>query len=353
MTGSAFTPAATALRIDAPGSDFHRVPVTVAWETTRACHLKCLHCRAEAQPRRHPQELTTDEGMSVIAQAAEMGVRVFVITGGDPLMRPDVFGLIGAVSATGMHCGFSPSATRKLSFEALEQAVDAGAGTVHLSLDGASAQSHDRFRGVPGSFERTLAALDAARSIGARVQVGTTVSTRTADELEQMVPLLADRIDLWSLFFLVPTGRGQVAEVLTAEGHESVLRWLAESEFPFAVRTVAAPTHRRVLSELGHPVAPGVNDGNGFAFVSHVGDVCPSGFLPLPAGNVRRTPLAEIYRESPLFRALRDPALLSGRCGRCRYRIVCGGSRARAWAMTGDPLASDPTCAYRPADAER
>ena len=349
MTAPAFTPAVSALRIAPPDSSFDRAPVTVAWETTRACHLKCLHCRAEAQPRRHPLELTTVEGISVISQAAGMGVRVFVITGGDPLMRPDVFDLIGEVSAAGMHCGFSPSATRKLSARALEQAVEAGAATVHLSLDGASAESHDRFRGVPGSFARTLTAIDAARGLGVRVQVGTTVSTRTAHELEQMVPLLTGRISLWSLFFLVPTGRAQMADVLTAQGHEHVLRWLAESEFPFAVRSVAAPTHRRVLSELGQRVPPGVNDGNGFAFVSHVGDVCPSGFLPLPAGNVRSTSLAEIYRESALFRALRDPALLSGRCGRCTYQTVCGGSRARAWAMTGDPLASDPTCAYQPA----
>ncbi len=349
MIREAFTPAASALRIPTAAADFGRAPVTVAWETTRACHLKCLHCRATAQPRRDPRELTTAEGMDLIAQAAGMGVRVFVLTGGDPLMRPDVLDLIGSVSAAGMHCGFSPSATRRLTGEALERVVGAGAATIHLSLDGASAESHDGFRGVPGSFGRTMAAIDAARRLGARVQVGTTVSTRTVAELEAVARQLAGRISLWSLFFLVPTGRAQAADVLSPGEHDRVLRWLAGTAFPFAVRTVAAPTYRRVLAELGREPPAGVNDGNGFAFVSHRGDVCPSGFLPLPGGNVRERPLAEIYRRAPLFRALRDPDRLTGRCGRCRYRIVCGGSRARAWAMTGDPLGSDPTCSHQPA----
>lgn len=348
MTRTAFTPAASGLGIGGPAPDFDRAPVTLAWETTRACHLKCLHCRAVAQPRRDPGELTTAEGKGLIGQAAAMGVRVFVLTGGDPLMRPDVYDLIGSVSAAGMHCGFAPSATRRLTAQALERAVDAGAATIHVSLDGASAETHDDFRGVPGSFRRTLSAIDVAWGLGARVQVGTTVSTCTIDDLAAMVPLIADRISLWSLFFLVPTGRAQAEQVLTPERHEHVLHWLASEDLPFRVRTVAAPTYRRVLAQLGREVGPGVNDGNGFAFVSHRGDVLPSGFLQVKAGNVRERSLAKIYREAPLFRALRDPARLTGRCGRCQYRSLCGGSRARAWAMTGDPLGADPTCAYEP-----
>jgi radical SAM protein with 4Fe4S-binding SPASM domain len=213
----------------------------------------------------------------LIGQAAAIGVRVFVLTGSDPLMRPDVYDLIGAVSAAGMHCGFAPTATRRLTGQALERAVDAGAATIHVSLDGASAETHDDFRGVPGSFRRTLSAIDVAWGLGARVQVGTTVSTCTIDDLAAMVPLIADR---------------------------------------------------RALAQLGREVGPGVNDGNGFAFVSHRGDVLPSGFLQVKAGNVRERSLAKIYREAPLFRALRDPARLTGRCGRCEYRSLCGGSRA-------------------------
>ena len=331
--------------------DFAVAPLTVAWEITRACPLRCVHCRADAQHRRDPGELTTAEGLDLIAHAAEMGTRVFVITGGDPLARDDVFELLAAAREAGMYVGFSPSVTPRLTADALAHAVAAGAGTVHLSLDGANADTHDTFRGVPGSFERTLAALDAAHAAGARLQVGTSVSRRTVQDLPGIVPLLAGRVDLWTLFFLVPTGRAQAEDLLDAAEHERVLRWLVDAELPCPARTIAAPTYRRVLTQHGRAVGPAVNDGNGFAFVSHVGDVCPSGFLQVTAGNVRDAPLAHWYRDSPLFRSLRDPERLGGKCGICEFRRICGGSRARAWALTGDVLAADPTCAYEPAAA--
>lgn len=328
--------------------DFTRAPMTVAWEITRACPLRCQHCRAEAQPRRDPAELTTEEGYRLIDDAAGMGTRVLVITGGDPLARPDVFDLITAVRDSGMHPGFSPSVTPRLTAKALSRAVAAGAGTVHLSLDGATPATHDAFRGVRGSFERTLTAIDMATQAGARLQVGTTVARSTVADLPAIASLLDGRVDLWTLFFLVPTGRAQASDVLDPAAHEATLRWLADTEHPFAVRTIAAPTYRRVLAERGGTHGPAVNDGNGFAFVSHVGDVCPSGFLQLPVGNVRDAPLHHWYRDAPLFRRLRDPDALGGKCGRCEHKTRCGGSRARAWALTGDPLASDPSCAYQP-----
>ena len=328
--------------------DFSLAPLTAAWEITRACPLKCVHCRADAQHHRDPGELTTEEGLSLITQAAEMGVRVFVITGGDPLARPDAFDLVAAAAATGMHTGFSPSVTPRLTADALTRAADAGAQTIHLSLDGARAETHDDFRGVKGAFDRTLAAMDVIAGLDARLQIGSSVSRRTVGDLPDMIPLLTGRVDLWSLFFHVPTGRGQTEDMLDAQEHEEVLHWLATTEFPFMVRTTASPTFRRVLVQLGNPPGPGVNDGNGFAFVSHLGDVCPSGFLQLPAGNVRDRPLAHWYRESELFTSLRDPDRLEGKCGRCNFKTLCGGSRARAWALTGNPLAADPTCAYEP-----
>lgn len=334
-----------------PLPDFAAAPLTVAWEITRACPLRCTHCRADAQHRRDERELTTTEGVSLIADAAQMGTRVLVITGGDPLARPDVFDLLTTVRDSGMHAGFSPSVTPRLTRAALAGAVEAGAATVHLSLDGASAQTHDAFRGVRGSFDRTLAAIDGAHEVGARLQVGTSVTRTTAGDLQAIVPLLVGKVDLWTLFFLVPTGRAQTREVLDAETHEHVLSWLADSDLPFAARTIAAPTYRRVLAQRGRPVGPPVNDGNGFAFVSHVGDVCPSGFLQLPVGNVRDAPLSHWYRNAPVFRDLRDPDRLVGKCGRCEFRTLCGGSRARAWAMTGDHLAADPTCAHEPSIA--
>lgn len=274
-----------------------------------------------------------------------MGTPVFVITGGDPLARPDVFDLLGAVRGAGMHAGFSPSVTPRLTPAALQRAVTAGADTIHLSLDGACAETHDAFRGVPGSFARTMTALRVAHDTGARLQVGTTVSRRTVAELPAIAESLAGTAWQWALFFLVPTGRAATADMLDPDEHEEVMGWLATTEFPFPVRTVAGPAYRRVLAQHGLPAAPGVNDGNGFCFVSHLGAVCPSGFLQMPVGNVRQRSLADCYQD-PLFRALRDPDRLKGKCGTCRYRRICGGSRARAWAVTGDPLASDPTCAF-------
>lgn len=328
--------------------DFSAAPLTLAWEITRACPLRCLHCRADAQRRRHPDELTTEEGLGLIDQAARMGVRVFVVTGGDPLARPDVFEFLAAARRSGMHAGFSPSVTARLTPAALERAVAAGAGTIHLSLDGAWVETHDGFRGVRGSFARTVAAIEVAATTAARLQVGTTVSRRTLPDLPAVAELLAGKAWQWALFFLVPTGRAAVADMLSPAEHEEVMTWLATSSFPFPVRTVAAPAYRRVLAQQGGPAVPGVNDGNGFCFVSHLGDVCPSGFLQLPVGNVRHHSLAALYQQHPLFVALRDPDRLSGKCGRCPYRRLCGGSRARAWALSGDPLASDPTCAYEP-----
>lgn len=331
--------------------DFARAPVTVAWEVTRACPLRCVHCRAEAQPRRHPDELSTAEGRHLIADAAAMGARVMVITGGDPLARPDTMELLGAVRDAGMHAGFSPSATARLTPATLARAVEAGAGTIHLSLDGDRPETHDGFRRVRGSHRRTTALIEAAVELGVRVQVGTAVSRRTVEELPLLAEHLPRGIALWSLFFLVPTGRAARDDLLSAAEHEAVLTWLSAVDLPFSVRTIAAPAFTRVLAQAGGDPLPSVTDGNGMCFVSHTGAVFPSGFLQVPVGNVRAAPLRHWYRHSPLFVALRDKERLEGRCGRCEYRLLCGGSRARAWAMTGNPFAEEPTCAYEPAVA--
>lgn len=370
-------------RPDFGAVDFNRSPFTVAWEITRACALACIHCRAEAQPYRHPRELTTEEAFDVVDQVVEVGRPILVVTGGDPLMRDDCFAIIERAASHGLRVAFSPSATGRCTKEALARAKDAGVSRVHVSVDGPDADSHDAFRGVRGSFQRTLEVLQATLDLGLPLQVGTTVSRHSAAGLPRVASLIADYNPvMWSLFFLVPTGRGQAADMVSPEEHEQVLHWLydASKDAHFDIRTTAAMHYRRVVvqrrqaeaassradpdartvafpnvsgagysfqAELG--VSPkGVNDGDGFAFIDHVGNVCPSGFLPLPAGNVRNQGLAEIYQESLLFRQLRDRSLLKGKCGRCEYRSVCGGSRARAYALTGDYLASDPTCVHRP-----
>jgi radical SAM protein len=359
--------------------DFDRTPFTLAWEVTRACALACVHCRAEAQPRRDPLELTTDEGRRLIDQVVAIGRPILVLTGGDPLMRPDIYDLAAYGVGRGLRVALSPSATRRVTRAALRRVKEIGVSMIHISLDGADAAVHDAFRGVRGSFARTEAILRDVVDLGLPLQVGTTVTRHNAETL----PAIAERVAaagaaMWSVFFLVPTGRGRASDMISAAEHERVLRWLhAHSQSaPYRVRTTAAPHFRRVVIQAlrqehgagdggepprweatgaGYafragraPAERGVNDGDGFCFISHRGDVCPSGFLQLPAGNVRERSLAEIYREAPLFRALRDRALLTGRCGRCPYRGVCGGSRARAYALTGDYLAEDPACAYRP-----
>lgn len=359
--------------------DFDNAPFTIAWEVTRACAYACFHCRADAQHKRDPRELTTDEGKRLIDDLAGFGTRpILVLTGGDPLMRRDLFELAAYADAAGLRVSLTPTATALATRARMRQAREAGIRRVAFSVDAADAQTHDRFRGFSGSFERTMNGMRAAAAEGLSLQVNTTVYADNAARLSEMVPMLAHHnVVQWSVFFLVPTGRGAQLPMLDAAGHERVLSWLYElsKEAPFDIKATAAPQYRRIAIEqaraaasaesgdlkqgrvagagyryedgLDRPVK-GVNDGRGFMFISHLGDVTPSGFLPIVAGNVRERSAVEIYREAQLFRELRDPALLHGKCGRCRYKVVCGGSRARAYGVTGDYLAEDPSCAYRP-----
>ncbi len=363
--------------------DFDRAPFLVIWETTQACDLACVHCRAEARPERDPRELTTDEALKLLEEVRRFGRPLFVLTGGDPAKRPDTVEIIRHGARIGLRMGLTPSATPLLTPAFLGEVVDAGLSRLAMSLDGASARVHDDFRRVEGSFDLTWGALAEARRLDLSTQVNTTVTRRTVGDLARMADALAESgIALWSVFFLVPTGRGQESDLIDGDEHEAVFHQLAElaETMPFDIKTTAAPHYRRVLIQrqvaerrAGHRDAPpdpltggvgfsmadgmgrarGVNDGNGFLFVSHRGDLFPSGFLPLARGNVRTDDLVEVYRNDPLFRALRDPDRLGGKCGVCEYRTVCGGSRARAWAMTGDPLGAEPRCAHIPARWKR
>jgi radical SAM protein len=364
--------------------DFDITPFTVAWEITRACALACVHCRAEAQPRRDPRELSTEEGLRLIDELVEVGGPILVVTGGDPLMRPDLIDFIRYAAGRGLRVALSPTATALATRERLQEARDAGVARVQISLDGSRPDIQDAFRGRKGSFQRTLEILETVRDLGVSLQVGTTVSRYNLGDLERIAELVARYgAVMWSLFFLVPTGRGKMEDMISAEEHERVFNWMYDLSkgAPFDVRTTAAQHYRRVVIQrrrqesagtesasggalmvtgAGYSFADGlgqsgkgVNDGNGFAFVSHTGDVCPSGFLPLAAGNVREQSFVEIYRHSELFRELRDYRRLKGKCGLCDFRDVCGGSRARAFAVTGDYLESDPYCAYIPPAARR
>lgn len=360
--------------------DFDQMPFTVAWEITKACALNCIHCRAVAQKRRHPLELTLEEGYGVIDQLVKMGKPILIITGGDPLMRRDVYELLDYAVLRGLRVALSPSATKLVNQESLKRVKDAGVHMVHISLDGSRPEVHDAFRGFQGSYQRTLEILANLRELAIPFQIGTTVNRHNLEDLPQIAQVAEGAgVTVWSVFFLVPTGRGQASDMVSPQEHEHTYHWLYElsQSAPFHIRTTAAPAYRRVviqrtrqaqgggqesssvprweLTGAGYAFregealqGKGANDGNGFCFIDHLGNVCPSGFLQVPAGNVRERPLAEIYRTAPLFRDLRDPTRLKGKCGACEFKQVCGGSRARAFALTGDYLAPEPTCVYLP-----
>ena len=359
-------------------ANFDLAPFTIAWELTRACAFACKHCRAEAQPKRDPNELTTEEAHRLIDQIREFGDPILIITGGDPMMRRDLFDILGYAVEKGLRTSLTPTTTRLVTREALARVKDVGVRRVAVSLDGPTAEVHDAFRGFSGSFEIARDIIKQVADVGLSLQINTTVSRYNVHLLDQMADLVErSNVVQWSLFFLVPTGRANAVDMISPEEHEQVFNWLYElgKRASFDIKSTAAPAYRRVVIQrqpvvqghsstkgsapalagagyryadgLGRP-SKGVNDGNGFCFISHTGDVCPSGFLPLSAGNVREQSLVDIYRNAPLFRRLRDTNELKGKCGSCDFRDVCGGSRARAYAINNDPLAEDPSCVYQP-----
>lgn len=354
--------------------DLAEAPFLVIWEMTRACALACVHCRANAMRHRDPRELTTDEGRRLLDTVRRFGTPLVVLTGGDPIRRPDVAELVRYGTALGLRMTLTPSGTPRTTREKLQVLREAGLARLAVSLDGATAASHDAFRGVRGSFQWSLRILDHARDLGLPRQINTTVTRQTVSALPALVSLVGEyQVAMWSVFFVVPTGRATAAQSLSAAEMETVFGWLADvaERAPFDVKTTAAPQFRRVVLQRrerqgpGAPVvapagfrvaadgigraAAGITDGRGMVFVSHVGDIMPSGFLPLTVGNVRADDLVTVYREHALFQALRDPDRLEGKCGRCEFRGVCGGSRARAWAASGNPLAEEPLCLHQPA----
>ncbi len=344
---------------------FEERPFIAIWETTRACDLVCLHCRACATPKAHPDELTNTEARALLGQFAAAHVPLVVLTGGDPAKRVDLVELVDHGRQLGLEMGLTPSATPLVTYELLRRLKQAGLGRLAISIDGSDAALHDAFRGVQGSFDTSLRILQDAASLGIPTQINTTVRAGV-DELLEPTSRLVEQLGcvLWSVFFVVPTGRANSALLLDPEQVEKQLNQLADisKRVPFAIKTTAAPHYRRVLAQrktagdtLVRPAryvrgrsALTVNEGRGMLFVSHTGDVYPSGFLPIPCGNVRSVDPIDVYRHHPLFEVLRDPDALSGKCSACEYRVKCGGSRARAYAMSGDYLASDESCAYVP-----
>jgi len=331
----------------------------VYWEITRACSLTCRHCRAEATPTADPEELGPSEGRALLERLAAFGDPKphVILTGGDPLERADLWDLVRYAKSLGLLVSVSPSATPRLTPEVVRRFKDEGVEAISLSIDCATADRHDALRGVPGCFERTLAAGRAAADANLMVQVNTLVSAETLKDLPQVYSLVKQmKAARWSLFFLVSVGRGTVLQPIEPAEAQALLEWLADLPrgpgLPVVTTTEAPHFRRVVLDRRNLPVVAaarsgfGVRDGNGVMFISHTGDVSPSGFLPISAGNVRAQDPVEIYRDASLFQSLRRATEFGGRCGTCSFHGVCGGSRARAWSATGDPLAEDPLCTY-------
>ena len=360
--------------------DYAQRPMLVFWEVTRACLLACAHCRASATPDALPGELSTEEGRRLIDQVAGFGrpYPILVLTGGDCLLRKDTFELVEYANSLGVPVAMSPSVTPMLTDEAIHTMVECGVKAVSLSLDGATAATHDGVRGIPGHFDQTIPAIRALVAAGLKVQINTTVMRANVDELADIAALMAQTgVHIWEVFFLVHVGRGEATGAITPQEHEDVCHFLYDaSHYGYIVRTVEAPFFRRVVvqrreglpapadelyvrlheqlvahlgPERGRSSAhtASTRDGKGIVFVAYNGEVYPAGFLPLGLGSVREQPLADIYRDNPTLLRIRSMEF-GGRCGVCEYADLCGGSRARAYAATGDPLAEDPACPYVP-----
>ena len=334
-----------------------QAPNVVVWESTQACDMKCIQCRVNSRPHRHPLELSTAEAFHLVDQVAKMKVPLFALTGGDPLKRADLLPIVQYASRNGLRTSLTVSTTPLLIRQAIIDLKESGLARAAASLDGSTAQLHDSFRGAPGAFKKTLDAISWCQEAKLPVQINTTITRRNFADLDCMLELLAEKkIALWNVFFLVPTARVQLSDLLTAEEHEEVFAKLYEASehVPFEIKTTEGQHYQRFLAQhakesAGKSAADGLYDGKGLVFVSHTGEVYPSGFLPLPAGNILWEPLSEIYQFSPVFRSLRDSSQLKGKCGRCEFKDICGGSRARAYAMSNDPLLEEPRCAYVPA----
>lgn len=370
-----------------PAVDFDTTPFLIIWETTRSCALACRHCRADAILGRDPGELSTQEGYKLLDEAADMGVPIVVLSGGDPLNRPDLEDLIAYGKSRGLRMGTIPAATPNLTLERIRSLRAAGVDQIAFSLDAPTAELHDGFRRTPGAFAKTLEGVHYAHWSGVPLQINTCFGAWNLQYLEQMVELVTSlKVVFWEVFFLVPQGRGREMEGLTPAQFEAVFERLRRlnREVPFVIKITEAQHYRRFVirrerqaaeaegdssradGRIEHALArqrgvnggmglspKAVNSGKGFLFVDHLGNICPSGFLPISVGNVRTTSIAKAYRESPLFRDLRDPAKLKGKCGLCEFADVCGGSRARAYALSADPLESDPSCLYQPRPAAK
>ncbi|MBE6441277.1 MAG: heme b synthase [Desulfovibrio desulfuricans] len=343
----------------------------IAWEVTRSCNLACKHCRAEAHPEPYPGELSTEEARALIDTFPQVGSPIIIFTGGDPMMRADVYELVAYAHAKGLICAFSPNGTL-ITPETARKIREAGVNRCSISIDGPDAASHDSFRGVPGAFDASLRGIGCLKDAGVPFQINTTVTRNNLGSFRRIFEL-CERLGAaaWHIFLLVPMGRaaGLADQVISAGEYEEVLHWLYDfrKSTRMHLKATCAPHYYRIMRqrarEEGLPVTPdnfgmdaltrGCLGGTGFCFISHVGQVQPCGYLELNCGNVRETPFPQIWRESEYFRQFRTQSCYKGKCGVCEYHKVCGGCRARAYSMHGDHMGEEPLCSHIPGKLRR
>ncbi len=338
----------------------------LAWEVTRRCNLSCLHCRASSEFGPYPDELTTAEGFTLLKQIRRLGQPVVILTGGEPLLRPDITDLAAFGHSLGLRMVMAVNGSL-LTPEKARTLKAAGIQRLSFSLDGATAGEHDFFRQVAGAFDGLMRGVRAAQEAGLEFQINTTVTRYNLDQLERIQEMAVSLgAAAHHIFMLVPTGRGRALtdQSLSAEEYENTLNGLAQrrDKSPLFIRTTCAPHFYRILREMAHregktitfqthgleAVTRGCLGGWGFCFVSHLGTVQPCGYLEVDCGNIRKQPLPEIWENSPVFLSLRNTGAYSGKCGYCEYFRVCGGCRARAYEATGNYLEAEPLCTYIP-----
>ena len=338
----------------------------VAWETTRNCNLSCVHCRASATSGPYKNELDTQKAFQLLEDISEVAKPIIILTGGEPLLRPDIFRIAKYGSDLGLRMVMAPNGTL-VTQDTAKKLVESGIKRVSISLDGANAESHDRFRGVPGAFKGALQGIEHFKSVGMSFQINTTITKTNLSQIPSILKL-AETLGAVAhhIFLLVPTGRGKyiVDQAIDAEQYEETLNWFYDqrNNTPLQLKATCAPHYYRILRQRAKTegvkitfqshgldaVTRGCLAGSGFCFISHQGKVQPCGFLDLECGDVRETKFSDIWRNSPQFLKLRDFNLLKGKCGMCEYKKFCGGCRARAYEATGDYLAEEPLCRYQP-----
>lgn len=341
-------------------------PRLIAWEITRNCNLECIHCRAAATNGPYEGELDTPAAFRLIDQIAEIGKPIIILTGGEPLLRPDIFEVARYGTDKGMRMVMAPNGTLITDTVAAKMA-DAGIQRISVSLDGATPARHDAFRGVPGAFEGALRGIAAAKAAGIEFQINTTITKANLEEIPKIMDLAVDLGAVaHHIFLLVPTGRGKyiLDQEIDAKEYEETLNWFYDQreKTPLQLKATCAPHYYRILRQRAKAegkkvtfqshgldaVTRGCLAGTGFCFISHIGVVQTCGFLDVKCGDVTQASFADIWRNSEQFVALRNFSNYEGKCGRCEYLRVCGGCRARAFEATGNYLAEEPLCSYNP-----